>query len=140
MKYMKLGTICFLVLSLGLITTSYSDSQNEPQLIPREVLFGNPVKSTVRLSPDGKLLAYRAPVNGIMNLWIKTVGKDDDQPITDDKKQGIRFYVWAANSKQLLYAQDAAGNENWRLYAVDITTKQIKDMTPFENTQREIRA
>lgn len=135
MKYIKLGTFCFLILSLGLISSSYGEVQNSPKLIPREVLFGNPVKSTVRLSPDGKLLAYLAPVKGVMNLWVKTTGKDDDHPVTDDKKQGIHFYVWAENSKQLLYAQDAAGNENWRLYTVDIFTKEIKDMTPFENTQ-----
>ncbi|MGB3341361.1 MAG: S9 family peptidase [bacterium] len=135
MKSMNFAAIFILLFSLGLIIPCHSDTQNEPQLIPREILFGNPVKSYVRLSPDGKLLAYLAPLEDVMNLWIKTVGKDDDRPVTHDKNQGIRYYVWAEDNKHLLYAQDIAGNENWRLYAVDLKTHEIRDMTPFENTQ-----
>jgi len=32
-------------------------------LIPREVLFGNPEKTEPKISPDGKHLAYIAPVS-----------------------------------------------------------------------------
>jgi dipeptidyl aminopeptidase/acylaminoacyl peptidase len=135
MRNMNFAAFFILLLSLGSMIPGYSDAQNEPQLIPREVLFGNPIKSNVRLSPNGKLMAYLAPVESVMNLWMKTTGKDDDRPVTHDKNQGIRYYVWAEDSKHLLYAQDIAGNENWRLYAVDLKTHEIKDMTPFENTQ-----
>ena len=44
-------------------------------IIPREVLFGNPDKSSVRLSPDGTRISYLAPVNGVMNVWV---GPADD--------------------------------------------------------------
>ena len=29
-------------------------------------------------------------------------------------------------------AQDKAGDENWHIYAVELKTGQIKDLTPFE--------
>jgi len=32
-----------------------------PPLIPRETLFGNPVKTEAQISPNGKMLAYLAP-------------------------------------------------------------------------------
>lgn len=32
-----------------------------PPLIPRKVLFGNPVRGAPRLSPDGKRLSYLCP-------------------------------------------------------------------------------
>ena len=32
-------------------------------LIPRQILFGNPEKAAARISPDGKRLAYLAPVS-----------------------------------------------------------------------------
>jgi dipeptidyl aminopeptidase/acylaminoacyl peptidase len=135
MKNTISGIACIFLLFFGCIIPGYGDELTELQLIPRQVLFGNPVKTNVRLSPNGKYLAYLAPVDGVMNLWVKTVGKDDDHPVTTDKDQGIRFYVWAGNNKYLLYAQDIAGNENWRLYRVDISTQAVTDMTPFENTQ-----
>jgi hypothetical protein len=46
-------------------------------LIPRRVLFGNPVKTNPQISPDGKRLAYLAPVNNVLNVWVGAVGSDD---------------------------------------------------------------
>ena len=39
-------------------------------LIARQALFGNPVKSAGRLSPDGKWVSYLAPRDGVMNIWV----------------------------------------------------------------------
>jgi dipeptidyl aminopeptidase/acylaminoacyl peptidase len=109
-------------------------------LIPREVLFGNPDKAAVRLSHDGSRISYLAPVNGVLNVWV---GLTDDpaaaQPVTDDKDRGIRAYVWAYTNDHILYIQDKGGDENWRLYSVDINTKQTKDLTPIEGVQAQIQ-
>lgn len=108
-------------------------------LIPREVLFGNPERTQPRLSPDGQRLAYIAPVNGVLNVWVGPVGAEVDgedfEPVTDDKDRGIRLYFWAEDGKHLVYLQDEGGDENWRLYAVDPATKKTRDLTPFENVQ-----
>jgi hypothetical protein len=40
------------------------------KLIPRKVLFGNPEKTSAQISPDGKRLAYIAPVNNVLNVWV----------------------------------------------------------------------
>jgi|SRR5687767_5832243 len=47
-------------------------------LVPREVLFGNPEKVQPRISPDGKRLAYIAPVDGVLNVWVGDVGAAED--------------------------------------------------------------
>jgi dipeptidyl aminopeptidase/acylaminoacyl peptidase len=109
-----------------------------PEVIPREVLFGNPLKDNALLSPDGKQLSYLAPVDNVLNIWVKTIGKEDDRPITDDKGRGIHYYFWAEDNRHILYAQDFAGNENWRLYAVDLKTNKIKGLTPFDDIQVSI--
>ena len=45
-----------------------------PTLIPREVLFGNPVQTSPRISPDGKRLSYLAPdKNNVLQVWVQTV-------------------------------------------------------------------
>src|SRR5215208_3976324 len=75
-------------------------------LIPREVLFGNPEKIGPRLSPDGERLAYLAPRDGVLNVWVGPVGSpvggDEFEPVTEDKKRGIRVYFWAGQQAHRL--------------------------------------
>jgi dipeptidyl aminopeptidase/acylaminoacyl peptidase len=110
----------------------------EPKLIPRTVLFGNPVKASPRISPDGKMMAYLAPVNNVLNVWVKTIGKEDDKAVTKDKIRGIRRYFWAEDSEHIMYLQDVGGDENWRLYGVNLKTDEVKDFTPYEEVQVQI--
>jgi dipeptidyl aminopeptidase/acylaminoacyl peptidase len=135
MLHAKLSSRLAFGVILMLISVSRVDADALPELIPREILFGNPVRTRPRLSPDGKLLAYLAPVNNVLNIWLSTIGAEDDRPITSDAARGIHYYSWAQDSKHILYAQDAEGNENWRMYAVDIESREIEDFTPFENIQ-----
>jgi hypothetical protein len=76
-------------------------------LIPRTKFFGNPEKARARLSPDGKRLAYIAPVEGVLNVWVSP---DDDpakaKPVTQDKHRGVFNYFWAYTSQHILYTQD----------------------------------
>src|SRR5262245_22933493 len=110
-------------------------------LIPRDVLFGNPDRASPQLSPDGKFLSFLAPVEGVLNVWV---GPADNpkaaQPVTADKKRGIRIYFWAYTSQHVLYLQDADGDENWRVHGVDLRTKKTTDLTPFKKVQARIDA
>jgi len=131
----KLCTFIIIIPSLVFMTCRQAGTGATPSLIPRDVLFGNPVKSRVRLSPNGEFLAYCAPFNNVLNIWVKTIGQDNDRPITRDTNRGIRYYFWTEDSKHILYAQDVGGNENWRMHTIDLETDEIKDLTPFENIQ-----
>ncbi len=103
-----------------------------PPLIPRDVLFGNPDRAAPQISPDGKRLAYLRPDDkNVLQVWVRTVGKNDDAPVTQDPKRGVRQYYWAFDNKHLLYLQDAGGDENYHLYAVDLDKKATRDLTPF---------
>jgi dipeptidyl aminopeptidase/acylaminoacyl peptidase len=83
-------------------------------------------------------MAYLAPVNNVLNVWVGTIGSDDYQPVTKDEERGVRFYFWAQDNKHILYIQDVGGNENWRLYATSLQTWETRDLTPFENVQVQI--
>jgi dipeptidyl aminopeptidase/acylaminoacyl peptidase len=109
-------------------------------LIPRSVLFGNPERSSPDISPDGTMLAYLAPDQGVLNVWVRTLGKTDDRVITNDRKRGIRNFVWQYDSQSILYGQDKDGDENWRIYQTNVATKQTKDLTPFEKSRSDIVA
>jgi dipeptidyl aminopeptidase/acylaminoacyl peptidase len=112
-----------------------------PPLIPRDVLFGNPERTSPKISPDGAKLAWIAPdKKNVLQVWVKTIGKDDDKIVTADKKRGIRQYTWAENSKVLLYLQDTDGDENWHVYGVDLASSKVRDFTPGEKLQARLTA
>ena len=79
-----------LMVATFLASTALAQKQATSALIPREVLFGNPERANPQISPDGTQLGYLAPVDGVLNVWIRTLGKADDRAVTADKKRGIR--------------------------------------------------
>src|SRR5260370_21794897 len=86
-----------------------------PPLSPREVLLGNPERTSPSISPDGKRLGWLAPDRrNVLQVWVQTLGKNDARVVTADKARGIQNYGWAFDSKIILYAQGVAGRANMR--------------------------
>jgi dipeptidyl aminopeptidase/acylaminoacyl peptidase len=115
------------------------------ELIPRRVLFGNPDRTSPRISPDASTLAWIAPHEGVLNVWTAPMGPDGvdwaaARVVTDDTDRGIRVYDWAHDGRHLLYLQDTGGDENWRLHDVDLVTMVRRDLTPFDGVQAQIIA
>jgi dipeptidyl aminopeptidase/acylaminoacyl peptidase len=110
-------------------------------LIPRKVLFGNPHKAMVRISPNGKYLTYLAPVDNVLNVWLQPLNsKEPPIPLTQDTGRGIQNYGWTYDNQHLLYVQDRDGDENWRLFKINIHTKKITTLTDEKNVQVQILA
>ncbi|MBN2213694.1 MAG: S9 family peptidase [Bacteroidales bacterium] len=105
----------------------------EKPLIQRQVLFGNPDKAALRISPDHQMISYLAPLDDVLNVWVAP--KDDPGAaiaVTKDTLRGIRIYFWAYNNKQIIYLQDLAGDENWQVHAVNVKTREDMNLTPIE--------
>lgn len=111
-----------------------------PPLIPREVLFGNPERAAPQISPDGTRLAWLAPdKKNVLQVWVKTIGKDDDKAVTADRKRGIRQYFWAPNGL-LIYQQDTDGDENFHVHGVDLTNGNDRDYTAIQGVRAGVLA
>jgi len=113
---------------------------SQTPLIPRKILFGNPDRAFVRISPDGAHISYLAPREGVLNVWVAP--RDDPtaaRPVTQDTGRGIRYYLWAYTNQHILFIQDKNGDENWRLYSVNLVTDDVKDLTPFEGVQTQLK-
>ena len=105
-----------------------------PELIPREIFFGNPDRSRVMLSPDGNKLSYLAPLDGVKNVWVApTNDPSAARAVTNDRDRGVRAYFWAYTNNDILYLQDKAGDENWLLYRVNLATDETQELTPLED-------
>ncbi len=110
-----------------------------PELIDRELLFGNPSRFQGRLSPDGEMMSFRAPLDGVMNLWVAPAGKiGQARPITRDTNRGIPSHFWTLDSSSVLYIQDRDGDENWHLHRVDVRTGDTIDLTPYEGVRAQV--
>ena len=109
-------------------------------LIPRQLLFGNPDKASAQISPDGAQISWLAPLEGVLNVWVAPADNPAAaRPVTRDTGRGIRIYGWAYTAAHIIYLQDVGGDENWRLYAVQLASGEILDLTPLENIHAQIQ-
>ncbi|MFO8183373.1 MAG: S9 family peptidase [Candidatus Aegiribacteria sp.] len=117
------------------VVIEHVESEGAADLIPRTVLFGNPERIGPQLSPDGSLIAYIAPVDSVLNLWVMNVDGTGARQLTYDTNRGVTNYFWAKNGQDILYMQDQAGEENTHVYRLDVETEEVTDLTPFEGVK-----
>ncbi len=109
-------------------------------MISRKKLFGNPRKAHARISPDGRHMAYLAPVDGVLNIWVgPTAAPEEAGPVTQDTHRGIRAFFWAYTNQHVLYSQDTDGDEDWHIYRGDVDSEEIVDLTPIEKIAARIQ-
>jgi hypothetical protein len=111
-----------------------------PSLIPVEHFFENPEKAGGQISPDGTKLSYLAPEENRLNVWVRTIGQEDDVCVTHDHVRGITSYFWSRDSTRILYIQDDGGDENFHVHAATIATPDAPstDLTPFAGVRAMI--
>jgi dipeptidyl aminopeptidase/acylaminoacyl peptidase len=125
----------------GVSTVSWAEKAAAPQapLIERTALFGNPSRVAGKLSPDGKWLAWIAPRDGVLNVWVAPAGQPGQaKALTAEKQRPIREYFWAPDSSSVLYVNDRGGDENFLLYKVGVQGGEPQPLTPFQKTRVEI--
>jgi len=92
-----------------------------PQLLDRELFFGNPEIVGADLSPDGRYVAFLKPWNETRNVWVKRTDEPFEKAhlVTAEAKRPIPGFVWTRDSRYILFVQDKDGDENYNVYAVD---------------------
>ena len=108
-----------------------------PRLIPMKDFFRNPESARFELSPDGEHLAFLKPWENRLNVHVQKIGEEEVKRITSATERDIAGYFWA-NNNRIAYVQDTAGDENFRLYAVNIDGSDLKELTPFEKVRVEL--
>jgi dipeptidyl aminopeptidase/acylaminoacyl peptidase len=92
-----------------------------PPRIPLKDFFDNPKYASAEISPDGKRLAFLAPADKRLNIWICQAGAplDSARPVTHEKARGIYSFAWSRDGRWLLYSHDANGDENFHIFRAD---------------------
>jgi Tol biopolymer transport system component len=100
------------------------------QLIPRRKLLGNPTSVLPKLSPDGRRVAWQAPVDGVMNIWLAPADDPKQaQPLTRLGGRPPGFHGWSSDGRFILFFKDANGDENYNLYVADPATGDVRNLT-----------
>src|SRR5262245_52730452 len=110
-------------------------------LIPREIFFGDPDVAWMRLSPDGTRVAYIAPVDGVLNLWVAPLDAlQAARPLTHATDRPIgSYFQWAFTNRHIVFFQERDGDENWRASSVDIADGTIVLLTPARGVRAYVQ-
>ena len=99
--------------------------------------FRNPERTGYSLSPNGEYFAYLMPWKNRLNIFIEKIGSKKSTRITNETERDVAEYYWA-NNERIAYLKDNGGDENFRLFAVNIDGSNNIDLTPFEKVTVEI--
>ena len=129
--------------------TRPSDTVADFPILPLERLMAPGSFGTPLISPDGRLISWIAPLDGISNLYVAPV---DDiaaaRPITRFTEGGLRgtnvsgtvIYRWHYDSRRVIFPMDYDGDENWDIHIVDVETGEERNLTPVPDKKVEIIA
>jgi len=123
-----------LLFCLLCLVLSCAPKEKMPRIIPMEDFFRNPEKAEFSLSPNGTHLAFMQPWENRLNIHVQKIGEEKVTRITSATERDIAGYFWANNSR-IAYVQDKGGDENFKLYAVNIDGAEEKTLTPFEKVR-----
>ncbi|HJN76158.1 MAG TPA: S9 family peptidase [Myxococcota bacterium] len=122
-----------MTLSLFLFSFSQARADDIP-LIPREVLFGNPDRVQPRVSPDGEHLAFLAPHQDVLNVWVAPLDElSAATPLTSVTERPIRSFSWAETSEHVLYSLDSGGDEDFHVFSQAIVGGPALDLSPYDD-------
>ena len=103
-----------------------------PPLIPRRLLFDAPQRTWATISPDGKRLAFLAPVDGVQNVWLAPLHDlDAAKPLTRISDRDVmNKLVWPHDSRHVVFFREHGGDENWQAHRIDVESGDIRALTP----------
>src|SRR3989442_6435137 len=127
--------LCALALLLaGCSTAPSPPSLSAPSPIPLEAFFANRATSyDHKVSPDGTRLAWIGVADGRLTVHVKRLGADDAVALDTHSRRNIQSFVWAQDSRRILYGQDRDGDENLHVFVADTERprERPRDLTPF---------
>ena len=123
------------VLLLGIV--SCKPALKTAPLIAMEDFFRNPEKSGYRISPNGQMIIYRAPIAGRMNVFVQKLGDTTAVALTHETDRSIYDAFWESDDR-IIFTKDQGGDENTHVLSVKPDGSGLIDHTPFEKVQASV--
>ena len=101
-------------------------------------MFANPARTDPKISPDGLQLSWLAPdKSNTLNVWTSALDGGNAHCVTNETGDPIEWYTWAADGERVLYLHDNAGDEIPHLFSADLTSGNVRDLTPFRGVRAQ---
>ena len=123
------------VLLLGIVSCKPALKTAPP--IAMEDFFRNPEKSGYRISPNGQMIIYRAPIAGRMNVFVQKLGDTTAVALTHETDRSIYDAFWESDDR-IIFTKDQGGDENTHVLSVKPDGGGLIDHTPFEKVQASV--
>jgi hypothetical protein len=95
-------------------------------------------RAAARISPDGTMLSWLAPVDGVLNVFVAPADAPGDAvAVTWYRGRGVRIYGWTY-AGGWVFLQDVGGDEDFHLFGVDPTRQETRDLTPSSGVRTGI--
>ncbi len=104
-----------------------NNNYNNVPFIKTENFFKNPDRYNYQISPNGNYAAFLKPVNHKLNLFLLNLSDKSEVQLTNVEQRDVYSYFWG-NDNKVVYVYDSSGGENYKIFTVDINTKEIKSL------------
>lgn len=103
-------------------------------IIPRRLLFSSSLGNDAQISADGRQLLFsRRDSKGRHEICVKSLGSGEiSRRATSHNVQSL---LWAGNGRDILYLEDASGDENYRCVTID-ESGRVRHLTPTGHQAR----
>ena len=104
--------------------------------IPLRDFFRNPEQTGHQLSEDGKYLAWLAPYERRLNVFLRPLAGGETVRVTSETARSIAGYTFKGD--RIIYGKDFGGDENFHIVSVDFKGGDLKDLTPGEKVRANL--
>lgn len=104
--------------------------------LPLRDFFRNPDETGFRISPDGRYLAWLAPYERRLNVFVRPVAGGDAVRVTSETARDIGGFFW--KGERIVYVKDFGGDENFHVVTVDRSGGDARDLTPGDKVKADV--
>ncbi len=130
----------FSMIGIILLSASCTNQEKKPvaaKQLPLEDFFKNPEQTSYQISPNGDYYSFMAPYENRMNVFVQKRGSDEVIQLTQETDRDIAGYFWP-NNERILYLKDTGGDENFKLYGVNIDGTNPLAYTELDGVRTQI--
>jgi dipeptidyl aminopeptidase/acylaminoacyl peptidase len=120
-----------ILIFISIISCLVSCKQHEVRQIPISDFFKTPEESFFRVSPDGKYISYLKPYKGKQNIVVRSLADGHEYMATSFTDYSVREYSWTY-SNQIVFIQDIISLDEYKMFSLDVSTSQTKDLLSLE--------
>ncbi len=136
LKLMKV-IVNLMFLCVVIISFCNCGDRDKVKTIPIQDFFVKPERTSFKVSPDGRRIAYIGVEDHCRNIFIlDTEIPDSSKQLTYEKHINVQYFFWAT-SDSIVYSNSHSNKDSLRLFIIDIHTEKSTYLIP--PAQHELR-